>query len=292
MVKWMGDIKTNRNGTIEILLVLLSSLFYALMAAFAKSVVGIPSPQKVFIRNALMSFVLMMPLFKKPEVLKLNKEQWKWLILRGLFGTIGVVSIFYTYDHMSLADSTIMSKLAPCFVFITSVILFKEKVSFHNCVPLAIALFGAYLVIKPTFTSEPLAAMVAILCAVSTGLARTMITKLGQLKVDRSVIMLSFSVLSSIATLPFVIADYTPMSIKQIVLMLICTACTLLGQITLTIAYSRVSGKFISAFEYSQVVFAAVFDILIFSIMPDGIGIIGYILIIGATMYNATMRPN
>lgn len=279
-----------QNKMIAILLILLSSFFYALMAVCAKSVVDIPATQKVFIRNALMSIVLLFPLLKKPIILDLNREQWKWLILRGGFGTIGVVSTFYIYDHMSLADSTIMAKLAPCFVFITSVILFREKVSFRNCAPLVISLAGAYLVIKPTFTSETWAALVAILCAVATGMARTMITKLGQLKVDRTIIMLSFSILSSVATLPFVIANYTPMSIKQFMLMLICTACTLLGQITLTAAYTRVSGKAISVFEYSQVVFAAVFDMLIFSMMPDGVGLIGYILIIGAAVYNAIVQ--
>lgn len=282
--------KTDKNTIEAILLVIVTGFFYALMAVLAKSAGDISAAQKVCFRNFFMSIIVALPLMKDRSVFKLNGQQWKWLLLRGAFATIGVVTTFYIYDHMSLADATILVKMAPCFVFITSVLLLKERVNMQNIAPVVISFVGAYLVIRPTFSSEPFAAVVAIISAIATGISHTMIVKLGSLKVNKSVILLSFSVLSTLVTLPFVIMNFTPMSMKQVVIMLLCTACATIGQMTLTIAYTKAAGKVISVFEYSQVVFAAVFDLLVFSMMPDGIGLVGYVLIIGAAVYNAVTQ--
>lgn len=286
----MDRIKFDRNKLHAIFLVILSGLVYALMAVLAKAAGDISAAQKVCFRNFFMSLIILMPLLKDTSAFKLNKEQWKWLIARGMFATIGVVTTFYIYDHMALGDATILVKMAPCFVFISSVLMLKEKVGLQNVMPVIISFIGAYLVIKPTFSSEPFAAIVAVISAIATGVSHTMIVKLGDLGVNKSVILLSFSILSTIVTLPFVLFNYMPMSIKQIIIMLLCTVCATVGQMTLTVAYTKAKGKVISVFEYSQVVFAAVFDMLIFSMMPDGIGIIGYALIIGAAIYNAIVQ--
>ena len=288
----MNKRKLDKNKLHAILLVILSGFVYALMAVLAKAAGDISAMQKVCFRNFFMSIVILLPLLKDTSVFKLNGVQWKWLILRGMFATIGVVTTFYIYDHMSLADATILVKMAPCFVFITSVLLLKEKVNLQNIMPVIVSFIGAYLVIKPTFSSEPFAAIVAIISAIATGVSHTMIRKLGALGVNKSVILLSFSILSTVVTLPFVLFNFTPMSLKQVIIMLLCTACATIGQMTLTVAYTKAAGKVISVFEYSQVVFAAVFDLLIFSMIPDKLGLLGYVLIIGAALFNAIVQTH
>ena len=104
-----------------------------------------------------------------------------------------------------------------------------------------------------------------------------------------------FSGFSCAVTLPVLIADYTPMSSKQIMMLLAAGIAAAGGQFSVTAAYSNAPAKEISIFDYFQIIFAALLGFFFFGQIPDGYSLIGYVIVIGASavMYigNKKERP-
>jgi drug/metabolite transporter (DMT)-like permease len=69
------------------------------------------------------------------------------------------------------------------------------------------------------------------------------------------------------------------------VLFLLGAGCMAAGaQFSLTAAYTYAPAKSISVYDYTQVLFTALWGLLFLSELPDWISIIGYVIIIGAAV--------
>lgn len=80
--------------------------------------------------------------------------------------------------------------------------------------------------------------------------------------------------------------NYVKISSWQIVCLLFSGLCTTAGQFALTSAYTYAPSREISAYDYSQVIFAALFGFLLFGEIPDIFSVIGYVIIIGVAALN------
>lgn len=62
-----------------------------------------PSMQKILFRNLLAFFIVGAGLVRKPEKLEIHKGDLKFLFLRSICGTVGIVCNFYAIDHLVLS---------------------------------------------------------------------------------------------------------------------------------------------------------------------------------------------
>ena len=74
------------------------------------------------------------------------------------------------------------------------------------------------------------------------------------------------------------------MSASQILCLILAGVCAAVGQFTITAAYSNAPGKEVSIFDYSQLIFAAMFGFVLFGNIPDILSVIGYIIIFGSSI--------
>ena len=70
--------------------------------------------------------------------------------------------------------------------------------------------------------------------------------------------------------LPFLIFDYQPISLSQLLYLLLAGLSATGGQFSITAAYSFAPAKEISVYDYSQVVFASLLGYFIFRQAPKG----------------------
>ena len=59
----------------------------------------------------------------------MGKGNLKFLILRALFGTIGILGNFYAIDHLVLSDANMLNKMSPFFVILFSYLILKEDLT-------------------------------------------------------------------------------------------------------------------------------------------------------------------
>ena len=114
------------------------------------------------------------------------------------------------------------------------------------------------------------------------GAAYTFVRYLGARGENGSRIVFYFSAFSCIVCVPFVALDYAPMSLLQLVYLLLAGAFACVGQLGITKAYVCAPAKEISVYDYTQVLFAAALGFFVFGDVPDWLSVLGYVLICGA----------
>lgn len=158
-----------------------------------------------------------------------------------------------------------------------------EKAFFRNFVAL---IFITILMLRSRTSFRPerrnLPALAGVLGGLGAGAAYTFVRYLGARGENGSRIVFYFSAFSCIVCVPFVALDYAPMSLLQLVYLLLAGAFACVGQLGITKAYVCAPAREISVYDYTQVLFAAALGFFVFGDVPDWLSVLGYVLICGA----------
>ena len=237
--------------------------------------------------------VAMIILLRSKTKISLKKENLPPLLLRSVFGTIGILANFWAVDNLGIADANMLNKLSPFFAILMSIFILGEKPNRIEWLSVVLAFIGAAFVAKPSAGIVSLPALVGILGGFTAGTAYTFVRKAGLQGVKGPIVVAFFSTFSTLVLLPNLLLNYTPMSAQQLLLMVLAGCSAAGGQLSITAAYQHAPARDISVFDYSQVVYAALFGIILFGEFPDAWSLIGYVIIIGtafAKWYLLTQR--
>lgn len=276
---------------IGILFILIAAFGFALMNLFVNLAGELPIMQKVFFRNLIATIVVFFILLFQKEKFRIKKGCIPFLTLRSVFGFIGVILNFYAIDHIgSISDASILNKLSPFFAILFSAILLKERPRFWEIAFVIIAFIGAIFVVRPSFSMETVAALCGFLSGACAGFAYTCVRMLGN-KGERGIMtVFFFSAFSTVASLPFFILGYQPMSAMQWLYLILAGVSATIGQFSITAAYRHAPAKEIAVFDYSQVLFAAVLGYFFLSQIPELYSYIGYTIIICAAIGKSVVQ--
>ena len=225
-----------------------------------------------------------MIIWKDHVPLTVKKEARFSLAVRCLFGTIGILCNFYAVDHLLVADASILNKLSPFFAIIFSYFLLKERITLFQAVCVGAAFVGCLFVVKPGFENAALfPALVGVGGGLGAGIAYTMVRKLGSMGVKGPIIVFYFSLSSCLVVVPWIMFHFTPMTLRQLVILLCAGICAAGGQFSITVAYTYAPANKISIYDYSQILFATILGYGIFGEIPDGLSFLGYALIVASS---------
>ena len=277
-----------------IICIILSAFCFALMSCCVRLAGDLPSIQKSFFRNlvaALFALIFLMKDIRAGKDVSINRRQLPFLLLRSIFGTIGILCNFYAVDHLVLSDASMLNKMSPFFAILCSYFVLKETITPVQGGAVLFAFIGALFIIKPTLSNMDLfPSMIGLLGGLGAGTAYTMVRRLGQTGINKTVIVLFFSSFSGLVTLPFLIFDYHPMSGLQIAALIGAGLAAAGGQFSVTNAYCFAPAREISVYDYTQVIFSALLGFFLFGQVPDLLSLVGYVLIcgtgIGMFLYN------
>ena len=272
------------NRTKGIIFIILSAFGFAMMSAFVKLAGDIPSFQKTFFRNLVSLFVALVIIIKHKGSFFGKKENQKVLIMRSTFGTLGIVFNYYAIDRLVLSDANMLNKLSPFFAIIFSALFLKEKIKPNQMIALIVAFIGMLFVVKPSFDFTVIPAFAGVLGGISAAAAYTCVRALSG-KESPDTIVFYFSLFSTIAVSPFMIATFTPMKILQILSLLCAGVFASIGQFGITLAYKYAPAKEISIFDYTNIIFSAIISLFIFNVLPDKYSVLGYLIIFIAALY-------
>ena len=275
----MGD-KKEKKKQLGILYIIISAFCFALMNMFVRLSGDLPSFQKSFFRNLVALFFALIILKRDKVWFSGKKENIKYLFIRSLAGTVGVLCNFYAVDHLVLSDASMLNKMSPFFVIIFSLFVLGEKIKPAQALIVGGAFIGSLFIIRPTASifSNP-ASLVGLLGGMAAGLAYTFVRKLGEKGEKGPFVVFVFSAFSCIVLLPFVIINYQHMTAMQLIFLLLAGVSAAGGQFSITAAYFHAPAREISVYDYSQIIFAAIMGFIIFGDIPDMLSWVGYIII-------------
>jgi drug/metabolite transporter (DMT)-like permease len=268
-----------------IIMIIISAFCFALMNVFVKLSGDIPSIEKSFFRNLVAAIIAFIMLIKSKEGFYIKKGNIPLLLGRAVCGTIGIIGNFYAVDHLLLADASIIQKLAPFFVIIFSYFILKERVNRIQILSIVIAFIGMLFIVKPSFhNTELIPSFIALIGAMAAGMAYTLVRKLSLCGVKGPQIVFYFSLFSCISVIPYIVIHFVPLHFNQFVYLLLAGIAAAGGQFSVTAAYSYAPAKEISVYDYSQVVFSAIFGFIFFLQIPDKYSFLGYALIFSVAL--------
>lgn len=269
-----------------ILCILSAAFFFALMSAFVRLAGDVPSIQKSFFRNLVALMFAFIVLIRSEDKFKFNKTNLPFLFIRSICGTIGILGNFYAVDHLLLADASMLNKLSPFFAIIFSLVFLKEKASVLQWCSIVIAFLGSLLIIKPSFSNPDLIpSLIGVVGAMGAGSAYTAVRYLGMRKERGPFIVFFFSTFSCLVVLPYVVMNYHPMTLAQLGCLLLAGLAAAGGQFSVTTAYTYAPAKELSVYDYSQIVFSALFGWVFFGQIPDQYSVLGYLIIFGVSLF-------
>ena len=274
----------NRQYTLAILFVILDSVGFSLMNFFVKLSGDLPAMQKAFFRNAIALIVSIIVLAGTREKFRIKRESWPWLMLRSIFGSLGIFCNFWALSRLTIADASILNKMSPFFAIIMSIFILHELPGVFEWFCVAAAFAGTLFVVKPTAGLASIPAAIGLAGGFFAGTAYTFVRLLGRKGERGPVIVMFFSAFSCLAFLPSLLFHYHPMTAAQVLSLLGAGISASLGQLCVTKAYSLAPAKEISVFDYSQVLFAAIWGFLFLGEIPDMFSRIGYVIIIGTAL--------
>lgn len=254
------NLKKIINENKGICFIIISAFCFALMNTFVRLSGDLPSFQKSFFRNLVALVFAFIVISKSGIGFKTQKRNLPYLLIRSTFGTIGILCNFYAVDNLLLSDASMLSKLSPFFAIIFSLIFLKEKASIFQWSAMFIAFLGSLLIIKPSFANPSLIpSLIGVCGAMSAGIAYTTVRYLGSRGEKGPMIVFFFSTFSCIAIFPLMLISYQPMTIIQLGYLLMAGLCATGGQFSVTAAYTHSPARELSVYDYSQIVFAALF---------------------------------
>jgi len=262
--------------------ILCSAFCFSMMNVFVRLSGDVPSIQKSFFRNLVAALFALFILLRNNESFRWKAGNLKYLLLRSVTGTIGILGNFYAVDHLVLADATMLNKMSPFFGVIFSAIFLKEKCKPTQALAVLGAFIGSLFIIKPSFANaDLLASLIGFMGGVGAGAAYTTVRYLGLRGERGPLIVFFFSTFSCLVVSPVLIFDYHPMTTTQLLLLLMAGICAAGGQFSVTAAYKFAPARELSVYDYSQILFAAITGYFVFNQIPDGYSFIGYAIIIG-----------
>jgi len=93
--------------------------------------------------------LIILPIILRKKNISIYGNNRPFLLLRTVFGTIGMIATFYAYTTMPLTEAVAIQQLSPFFIIILSSIFLNEKLFSYQIFILLLAFMGGLLVIKP-----------------------------------------------------------------------------------------------------------------------------------------------
>ncbi len=280
------------NNSFKKVNLILASFFFSLMTVCVKKIDNrIPIYELVFFRSLFSLFITSLIINKR------NLNPWgenkPLLILRGIFGTIALVCIFYAIRNMPLNISTVIQYTYPIFISIFAGILINEKISKNIIIASITGWLGILIILNPYQLStlnvelNNLSVLIAFLGAISTSLAYITVKKLS-LTEDVFIIIKYFPLISVITLSPIVFLNWVTPNFNDLIWIIGIGIFTQAGQTFLTIGIKKLQTSEAATINYLQVFFGSLWGILFFDELININFIIGSSLVLLGTIISTS----
>jgi drug/metabolite transporter (DMT)-like permease len=227
-------------------------------------------------------------------VRRLGLHPWgnnrRLLVLRGLLGLGGLFCFFYAITALPLAEVTVIHYLNPVFTTALAAVVLREVVDWRLALAILVSLGGTLLVTRPSFlmgadmVALPLAGSLAALGgALFSACAYVTVRRLTQTD-HPHVIVFYFPLVAVPIIVPFAVRAWQWPTPLGWLLLLGIGVTTQLAQVLLTQGLVLVPAGRGTTIGYVQVLFAAVWGLLLFAETPGLWTAIGGALIATATL--------
>ena len=210
---------------------------------------------------------------------RLARPAWAVHAGRVALGWGGVSFLFAAAAFIPLADATAISFLNPVVAMLLAIPFLGERVGRWRIAAAIIAVTGAMILLRPTPEAFQPAALLAVGAALCLGAELVIIKRLSGREGAFQILLVNNLIGTGIATVAALAVWRMPGAAQWAGLagigVLMAAAQTCFVQ-----ALRRADASFVSPFWYATLVFAALYDAVLFDVVPGAVSILGGAVIV------------
>lgn len=213
------------------------------------------------------------------------------LFLRGVLGSAGLMFQFYAFQHMPLADASVLIFSSPVFVTIFARIFLKELCGATQVASIVVTVVGVVLISRPPFlfggvdaqsySMENLIGAMSALCGtICSANVYILIRKLKSL--HYAVIMMTFATIGIAMshTGSLIFGNLClPCSFRERLYLLLLGVFSFCGQVLLTKALQFEQAGPVSICRTADIVFAFIWQVAFLGQVPSAYSVVGAIMV-------------
>ncbi|MEZ5846037.1 MAG: DMT family transporter [Geminicoccaceae bacterium] len=269
--------------------ILIASIGFPAMAVLSRILGERLHSFEISLARAFFGFVFILPLFWREGPALLATRMPGRHILRACLGTMGMMTAFYAFNNLPLADAIALSFAKPLFMVILAALVLHESVHRRRWTATAIGFAGVIIMLRPQGGFIDPAALVAVSNALFAASVAILIKQL--VATERKATILAYlGIVSTILTaIPTWFVWLTPTP-HEIVLMAMMAGIGSLSQIALMHGFKLGEASALAPFDYARLPVAAIYGAVLFSEWPDIHTFLGAAVIVVSTFYLARLE--
>tara|TARA_X000000950_G_scaffold89399_1_gene112470 strand:- start:52 stop:897 length:846 start_codon:yes stop_codon:yes gene_type:complete len=245
-------------------LLILSCFFFAVLAALIKFLSQQIHPfEQAFFRNFI-GVLIILPFILKYKITISKKENLKLLLLRGVFGGLTMILLFWSYSLIPLSQAMAISFTTPLFMYLGSLIFFKEKALKINTIAITLGFILTIILIRPDLEVK-FGVLIALIASLTHAIAGLLVKQISK---TESVLLLMFSmvlIMTPISFFPSLYVWTTPNGLEIIILLIMIACIASIGNFLWTKALSEEALTSLMPFEFTKLLFATILGVLFFN---------------------------
>jgi drug/metabolite transporter (DMT)-like permease len=228
--------------------------------------------------------IVLAPLILRNPAASLRATRPGILLYRSLAGTIGIVMAFWAYQEMPLAEANALSFTRTLWIVPLAIFVLHEKIGVWRMSATLAGFVGVLIMLQPSIANS-----VGLPAAAALGSALLFATTVVGVKVltrDHSltVLMVWSALLGFLLSIPLAVLEWRwpgPLDLALLaamgVLGLVTQACYIKGM-------SLGDAAAMAPIDYTRLVFAILFGLVMFNEIPNGTVMLGALIVIGSTL--------
>ena len=134
-----------------VIFAMFSCIFFAFSSLLVKLLQEIPPQEVVFFRSLVQVIFVLPPLIYSEVPVFGDTKHLPYLCVRGVAGTLALCCQFYAFQHMPLADATVIVFSSPIFTGVLAHFLLGEAWGLFDALATLLCFTGVVLIARPTF---------------------------------------------------------------------------------------------------------------------------------------------
>ena len=267
------------------LLALLAYAIFATHDVVVKFLGASMSPFQLVFFSSLLSFPLVTVMLVQDTTFgNLRPIHPWWVALRSITMSVVPASAFYAFAHLPLAQVYALLFVTPLLITLLSIPILQEKVGLPRMLAVLVGFAGVLVVLRPGGVDYGPGHAAALFAAFGSAFQSVILRKVGNK--ERRVVMMVYPLVATFVVMglamPFVYVPFDASALGGLGIVAVFGFCATLMMVS---AFTMGEAAIVAPMQYSQIIWATLFGVVLFDEQIDLMTLVGAGIIIASGIF-------
>ncbi|MGK0227839.1 MAG: drug/metabolite transporter (DMT)-like permease [Gammaproteobacteria bacterium] len=245
---------------------------------------GVSAMQILVIRSAIILPLMLLVYRLRNELPTLKPKRPDLHLWRGCIGFISPLAFFIGIEHIPLTDAIVLFFSSVFIVTILSVLFLQESVGTHRWISIIVGFIGVLIVATPQGGGDIYGYLLVLLGSATYSMVFVSGRYLSATETVASLVF-SFNFCVGVISLILVPWFWEAIQLNQLLWLVVLALLAVSGHFCITMAFATSEATLVAPFEYSAIIWAMGFDLLLWNTVPTQTTMIGAAIIMSSGLY-------